>query len=137
MYVEVYWSPLLFNQAPQVENLNFLEFKGPKVQVCNNHRFIEKKKIPSLKLWKHFLLFISTATVSNSLISQFSQRMLHSNLKRTCLNLKILKLRFCILGITYFAHRSHMIKSKLRVPVSFITALLLFHNQFTDLIQDP
>lgn len=43
MYVEVYWSPLLFNQAPQVENLNFLEFKGPKVQVCNNHRFIEKK----------------------------------------------------------------------------------------------
>lgn len=44
MYVEVYWSPLLFNQAPQVENLNFLEFKGPKVQVCNNHRSIEKKK---------------------------------------------------------------------------------------------
>lgn len=56
MYVELYWSPLLFNQAPQVENLNFLEFKGPKVQVCNNHRFIEKKKIPSLKLWKHFAL---------------------------------------------------------------------------------
>lgn len=136
MYVEVYWSPLLFNQAPQVENLHFLEFKGPKVQVCNNHRFIEKKKFPPWS-YGNTLLFISTATVSNSLISQFSQRMLHWNLKRTCLNLKLLKLRFCILGITYFAHRSHMIKSKLRVPVSFITALLLFHNQFTDLIQDP